>query len=165
MRFIASTFMAGLILLSPAGQAYADPPHGRYERGRDHDRSWSGREDRGGYRDDRRYDRRRERWDDRRDHDWDDRWDDRWDNRWDNRWSDPWGGRGWYDARGFHHDWRPGDYFRYRPGSSAYVVITDYHRYRLPPPRYGEHYYRDAATGEILLIAAATGLILWALTN
>ena len=45
------------------------------------------------------------------------------------------------------------------------MVINDYHRYRLPPPRYGQHYYRDHDTGEILLIAAATGLVLWALTN
>ena len=48
---------------------------------------------------------------------------------------------------------------------NSYVVVSDYHRYRLPPPRYGQHYYRDNDTGEILLIAAATGLVLWALTN
>ena len=78
---------------------------------------------------------------------------------------DRWGGRGWYDTRGDHHNWGRGDYFRYRPSYSNYVVVNDYHRYRLPPPRYGQHYYRDNDTGEILLIAAATGLVLWALTN
>lgn len=73
--------------------------------------------------------------------------------------------RGWYDSRGSHHTWGRGDYFTYRPHYSNFVVVNDYHRYRLPPPRYGQHYYRDRDTGEILLIAAATGLVLWALTN
>jgi len=73
--------------------------------------------------------------------------------------------RGWHDNRGNHHYWRKGDYFSYRPQHSSYVVVHDYNRYRLPPPRHGQHYYRDSRTGEILLIAAATGLVLWALTQ
>lgn len=72
---------------------------------------------------------------------------------------------GWYDNRGSHHYWKKGDYFSYRPQRNNFVVIHDYNRYRLPPPRHGHYYYRDSNTGEILLIAAATGLVLWALTQ
>jgi Ni/Co efflux regulator RcnB len=72
---------------------------------------------------------------------------------------------GWYDTRGSHHRWGQGDYFRYRPQHSNFIVVNDYHRYRLPPPRHGQYYYRDNNTGDILLIAAATGLVLWALSN
>ncbi len=107
-------------------------------RGRGHDRDWNDRDYRDGYRDGRRDAWRR---DDHRDR------------------------RGWYDSRGHHHRWKKGDYFSYRPHYSNYVIVHDYHRYRLPPPRHGHYYYRDQDTGEILLVAAATGLILWALTN
>jgi Ni/Co efflux regulator RcnB len=141
--------MAGLIAASAVAPAFADPPRGRHDRGRDHDR-----------RDDRRDHRRDERRDDR--HNYRDGYRD---GRHDDRRNDRWNGRGWYDTRGSHHSWGRGDYFRYRPSYSNYVVVNDYHRYRLPPPRYGQHYYRDNDTGEILLIAAATGLVLWALTN
>ncbi len=99
------------------------------------------------------HDRGYERRDDRRDYRRDDRRNDRRDSR------------GWYDSRGSHHSWGRGDYFSYRPQHSSYVVVNDYNHYRLPPPRHGQHYYRDNNTGEILLIAAATGLVLWALTN
>ena len=34
-------------------------------------------------------------------------------------------------------------------------MVNDYHRYRLPPPRRGEYYYRDHNSGDILLVAAA----------
>jgi Ni/Co efflux regulator RcnB len=138
--------MAGLIAVSAVAPAFADPPRGHQDRGdrgrdrdrgRGHDRDRNDRDYRDGYRDSRRDDRR----------------DDRWN------------GRGWYDTRGDHHSWGRGDSFRYRPSYSNYVVVNDYNRYRLPPPRYGQHYYRDNDTGEILLIAAATGLVLWALTN
>lgn len=71
--------------------------------------------------------------------------------------------RGWHDDRGRHHYWKRGDYFSYRPHHSSYVIINDYNHYRLPPPRHGQHYYRDSNTGDILLIAAATGLVIWAL--
>ena len=64
------------------------------------------------YRDDRRRD------DYRRD-DW--RRDDH--RRDDNRYRG-----GWYDSRDNHHRWGKGDYFRYRPSYSNYVVVNDYHR-------------------------------------
>ncbi len=94
-----------------------------------------------------------DRRDDRRD---DRRWDDRRDQR-----------RGYWDTRGNNRDWGS---WRQLPRSrrhreSHYVVFNDYRSYRLPPPRYGQRYYRDNDTGEILLIAAATGLVLWALTS
>lgn len=93
---------------------------------------------------DRRHDDRR--YDDRRDNRRDDR---RWDNR-KYRWSND-------------HQWRRGDRFDTR---TRYVVIRDrdYRNYRLPPPRRGEYYARTDA-GDILLVAAATGLVLWALNQ
>jgi Ni/Co efflux regulator RcnB len=69
---------------------------------------------------------------------------------------------GYQDAR--RHDgrqWRRGDRF---DRHVHHVVVHDYNRYRLPPPRRGEYYARTD-TGEILLIAAATGLVVWALSN
>src|SRR5689334_23251989 len=144
MRLIASSLMAGLIAATAVAPAFADPPRGKGHRDwNDHrgkDRGW--KDDRG--------------WRDRDDHRG---WNDRRDR------NDRWGGRGWYDSRGDHRDWRRGDYFRYRPSYSNFVVMHDYNYYRLPPPRHGQYYYRDRDTGEILLVAAATGLILWALTN
>jgi Ni/Co efflux regulator RcnB len=141
MRLIASSLLAGLIAASAVAPAFADD-HGR---GRGHGknnynngRDWSDRD----YRGDRRDDRRDYR---------DDRRDDRY--------------RGWSDDGGRNHNWGRGDYFSYRPRHSNFIVVNDYNRYRLPPPRYGEYYYRDDRTGEVLLVAAATGLILWALTN
>lgn len=146
MRLIASPLLAGLIAVSAVAPAFADD-HGR-GRGKNHNynngRDWNDRDYRDGYRDSRRDDRRYDRRDDRRD-DWRDY-------------------RGWSDSRGYHN-WSRGDYFSYRPRHSNFVVVRDYGYYRLPPPRYGEYYYRDDRTGEILLVAAATGLILWALTN
>jgi Ni/Co efflux regulator RcnB len=98
-----------------------------------------------GYRDhDRRYE------DDRR---WDRHDDRRWDRYDDRRWGDD---RRWHD----HRRWSRGDRFDHR----SYVVVRDYRGYRLPPPRRGEYYARTD-TGDILLIAAATGLVLWALNN
>ncbi|MEQ1782898.1 MAG: RcnB family protein [Hyphomonadaceae bacterium] len=145
MRLIASSLLAGLIAASAVAPAFADD-HGR---GRGHNnQQYNGRD----YRDDRRDDRRDYR-DDRRD----DRRDYR-DDRRDDRY------RGWSDNRGYHN-WGRGDYFSYRPRHSNFIVVNDYNHYRLPPPRRGEYYYRDDRTGEILLVAAATGLILWALTN
>lgn len=77
---------------------------------------------------------------------------------------DRYNGRGWNDNRGNHHNWSRGDRFDRRYYTN-YRVVNDYRYYRLPPPRRGEYYYRDDRTGEILLIAAATGLVLWALNN
>lgn len=145
MRLIASSLLAGLIAVSAVAPAFADQRgrgkgHGHNDRGRDH-RDWNDRDYRDGYRDGYRDDRR-------------------YDRRDDNRYRG-----GWYDNRNNHHRWGKGDYFRYRPSYSNYVVVNDYHRYRLPPPRHGQYYYRDHDSGDILLIAAATGLVLWALSN
>ena len=139
MRLIATSLAAGLIAFSAVAPAFADQRGRGHGDRRGHDRDRYERDHRDGRRDNwRRDDHRR---DDRRNH------------------------RGWYDSRGSHHYWKRGDYFSYRPHYSSYVVVHDYNRYRLPPPRHGQYYYRDSNTGEILLIAAATGLVLWALTQ
>jgi Ni/Co efflux regulator RcnB len=136
MRKLTASLLAGALALSAAAPAFADPP--RYN-------------DYGRYNNDRDYR------------------DGRWDNRRDNDWR-RYNGNGWYDNRGKHHKWNRGDRFD-RYSYNRFVVVNDYrnyrdHRgYRLPPPRYGERYYRNNDTGEILLIAAATGLVLWALNN
>lgn len=140
MRLIASSLLAGLIAVTSVAPAFADQRgrgHGRdRDRDRGHDRrDWNDRDYRDGYRDGRHDDRRGDR------------------------------RGGWHDSRGNHHYWSQGDYWSYRPQHSNFVVVHDYNRYRLPPPRHGQHYYRDNDTGEILLIAAATGLVLWALTQ
>lgn len=142
MRLIASSLMAGLIAFSAVAPAFAD------QRGRrDHDRRDNDRRD----------------WNDRRDDRRDNRRDDRrWDRKHDRH--DRYAGRGWYDNRGAHHYWSRGHHFEPRRYSNYYVV-NDYRGYRLPPPRRGEYYYRDRNSGDILLVAAATGLVLWALTN
>lgn len=139
MRLIATSLAAGLIAFSAVAPAFADQRGRGHGDRRGHDRDRYERDHRDG---------RRDNW--RRD-----------DHRRDDRRYD----RGWYDSRGSHHDWRKGDYFSYRPHYSSYVVVHDYNRYRLPPPRHGHYYYRDSRTGDILLIAAATGLVLWALTQ
>ncbi len=122
MRAITSSILAGVIALSAAAPAFAEPQRYGYDR-RDDRRDWR---------------------DDRRDH--------RWDSRWDN-----------------NRRWNRGD--RWDRRDTRYVVVNDYRRYRdyrgyhLRAPRYGEYYVRDHRTGDILLIAAATGLVLWALNN
>lgn len=64
------------------------------------------------------------------------------------------------DERYLRH-WKAGDRFDYR---TRYVVVRDYDHYDLAPPRRG-HYYAETEAGDLLLIAAATGLVVWALTN
>ena len=136
MRLLASSLMAGVIALGAVSPALADPPRGYNSR--------DYRDDRRDYRDDRRDDRRDYR---------DDRRDDR---------------RDWRDNRRDHRRWHRGDRYDTRV---RYVVVNDYHHYRdhrgyrLRDPRRGEYYVRDDRTGEILLIAAATGLVLWALND
>jgi Ni/Co efflux regulator RcnB len=68
--------------------------------------------------------------------------------------------RRWDNDRGHNH-WYRGDRFDRRV---RYVVVNDYRHYRLQPPRRGEYYVRTDS-GDILLLAAATGLVLWALNN
>ena len=137
MRRIASALLAGVIALGAAAPAFADPP-------RRYDRDWNDRRDRD--------------WDrnDRRDRDWR---DDRRNYR-----------DGYRDGRYNTRHWKRGDRFDRRVHYN-YVVVNDYHRYRdrygynLRHPGRGHYYVRDNDTGEILLIAAATGLVLWALNN
>jgi Ni/Co efflux regulator RcnB len=139
MRLIASTLMAGVMALGAVAPALADPPrynnYRDYDRGRDRDRDWD-RDDRRDWRDDRRDDRRHYR-------------------------------DGYRDGR---KHWRRGDRFDRRVNYN-YVVVRDYDRYRdhrgyrLRDPGRGHYYVRDDRTGDILLIAAATGLILWALND
>jgi Ni/Co efflux regulator RcnB len=89
-----------------------------------------------------------------RDRDWDDR--RRGDRDWrDDRRDD----RRWRESR---HHWRKGDRFDHH--RTRYVVVRDYDRYHLRAPRRGEYYARTD-TGDILLIAAATGLVIWALNQ
>ncbi|NWG53751.1 MAG: RcnB family protein [Hydrogenophilaceae bacterium] len=146
----------------------------RHEDRRDHrEDHWDRREDRrdaryhGGRRDhyEDRWDRREDRWDRR-----EDRWDrrgDRWDRRRHNGY--------WYNGRYFwgpppahyyrHHSYRPG-YRAWRRGDRVphyyrdrYVVVRDYHRYRLYDPPRGYHWVRDDR-GDYLLVGIATGVIL-----
>lgn len=84
----------------------------------------------------------------------------RYDNqRYDNHRND----RDWRDG---HNNWnnhfRRGDRFDTR--RTHYVVVNDWRRYHAPAPRRGEYYVR-ADNGDLLLVAAATGLVLWALNN
>jgi Ni/Co efflux regulator RcnB len=136
MRAITASILAGVLVLGATAPAFADPP--RYNNGRYSDRDYR---------------------------------DGRWDNRRDYRGNDwrRYNGKGWYDNRGKHHKWNKGDRFNHNHYNRFAVVDHHYYRdhrgYRLPPPRYGERYYRNNDTGEILLIAAATGLVLWALNN
>ncbi|HVY89398.1 MAG TPA: RcnB family protein [Hyphomonadaceae bacterium] len=89
-----------------------------------------------------RYQRDHDRGHDRNDRRWDH--DRRYDGRWDNR----------------RHFYR-GDRFDSRV---RYTRVVDYRYYHLRPPRRGEYYVRTDS-GDILLLAAATGLVLWALNN
>lgn len=138
MRLIASTVIAAAIAAGAIAPAFAEPQ--RYER---HD-------DRRGP--DERYDRgEREAYRDGRS---DGRRDDR---RWDRR----------DDRRDYYRDnyrWHRGD--RLDTRHTRYVVVheRDYRHYGLRHPGRGEYYARTN-DGDILLVAAATGLVLWALTN
>jgi len=109
----------------------------------DHNR-YDRHDNRGGWNNDRhdRGDRREERRDDRRNYR---------DGYRDGRQSD-------------NYHWRRGDRFDRDYHRGHYVVVNNYRDYRLPPPRYGEYYARTS-TGDIILIAAATGLVLWALNQ
>ena len=161
MRKLIQVMVAGALALSLAAPALADPPRHHQGRGYDrgHDRDY--RDHRRG--DHRRYDSHRRndrRYHDRRDHRRDERWRDQ--RRYSHyRYAPPVHRRPpvVYYAPPRHH-WRPGAYL---PRHHGYRVVHDYHRYRLAPPRRG-HYYADV-DGDILLVAAATGLIVWALNN
>lgn len=136
MRLFTKSLLASVLVFATAAPALAAPP---YRPGPDHryDRS-----ERHAYRDGRQDARH---WDRRHDRD---------RGHWDRgRWDRPYWDR--------HDYWRTGDRFDRR---THYVVVNDYHRYHLRPPPRGHYYYRTDA-GQILLVAAATGLIISALTN
>ncbi|HVI33926.1 RcnB family protein [Phenylobacterium sp.] len=67
-----------------------------------------------------------------------------------------------YDNRRGHayghrsNRWRTGQRYPYYNNRGYY--ISDYHRYRLPPPRPGYRYYRSD-NGDIVMAAIATGII------
>ncbi len=188
MRNLFKVLAAGALALSIATPAFADPPrNGRgngpqfqdQNRGNNH----SGRRD-NNRRDDRRDHARR---DNRRDRDWNN--DQRGrrdyaDNRKNNRRYEPpryvapryvapryvspryvppprysaprYSDYSYYQAPGWYVGQHIPHYTQYRP-------VNDWRHRRLPPPRRG-HYYADV-DGDVLLIAAATGLIVWALNN
>jgi Ni/Co efflux regulator RcnB len=60
-----------------------------------------------------------------------------------------------------HRHWNRGDRF---DRHTHYVVVNDWRRYHLRRPPPGHYYYRTDA-GQILLVAAATGLIISALNS
>jgi Ni/Co efflux regulator RcnB len=157
MKRFAIAATAALMLVGPmAGVASAQrrPDLGaepRYQRDRDNDR-YDRRDDRR----DRRDDRRRERWNDRNHN-------------------------GYYLNGRWHYGPPPASVYNrsdYRPGRHAWrrgERLPSYYRthyrevdwrrnhYRQPPRGY--HYVRDDNTGEILLVAIATGVILSILMN
>lgn len=167
MRMVMASLAAGLLAMGALAPALAEPPRERAERhGRGgHDRDWRGH-DRQLERDYDRSDKRAAGWG--RDGRYDRRYPalSDWPPDWPYDRTSHWGWSGGYgsvygspfDGRRFAEDYG-------RPRYSGRVVITDYRRYHLPPPRHGQVYYRDDRTGEILLIAAATGLVLWALSQ
>lgn len=155
MKRIATTALAALMLVGPlAGAASAQEWRGNGG----HDRNDNRRDDRNDRRDDRRDDRN-------------DRRDDRRESRWDQRRHNGYFVNGrfyrgappaWAYQRG---DFRPG-YQSWRRGErlpshyrSQYREV-DWRRahYRQPPRGY--HYVRNDNTGEVLLVAIATGVIL-----
>lgn len=138
--------LAGVLALSVAAPAMAEDHHGgdRHFDSRYYDRNSSRHYDRD---DHRGWDRGRRDWDG--DHDgWRHEAYER--ERWDRRWE--------------HEDWRRHRFCagEYLP-RTGYVVVNDYYRYRLPPPRRGHYYAR--VNDDVLLVAAATGLVVWALSG
>lgn len=148
MKSLLVVVGAGALTAAPLA-AFADPAHcppGHAKKGwcSDHD-------------DDHRY---RGDWDD---DDWDDDdWDDDDDDEWDDDDNDR---RAFYQQRrayeeGFRDGVRKGRYLR---EDADYRVIRDYQRYGYAPPPRG-HYYAQV-DGEVLLVQAATQLIVQALAD
>lgn len=75
----------------------------------------------------------------------------------------------WHDDRAYEEGYRDGqrdarwEIGRRLPDDVRYVVVRDYDRYHLRPPPRG-HFYAEV-DGRILLIQAATQLVLEALTS
>lgn len=64
-----------------------------------------------------------------------------------------------WDRRDYraHRRWERGQRFdHYRDNR---YVISDYRYYRLPPPRPGYRYYRDPYSGDVVMVAIASGII------
>jgi Ni/Co efflux regulator RcnB len=81
-------------------------------------------------------------------------------------------GRGYYDGyygRGYHRGYGYGGHHRWARGHylprSYYGARYDWRYHRLPPPPRGYYYYRDDRSGDVLLAAVATGLIVSILAN
>jgi Ni/Co efflux regulator RcnB len=163
MKRIATTALAALMIVGPlAGTASAQQWRGNDSRNERND-------DRNDRRDDRRDDRqdRREDRQDRRA----DRREERREARWDQRRHNGYYANGRY-YRGAppawaqqRNDYRPG-YQSWRRGERLPSYYRSHYRevdwrrahYRQPPRGY--HYVRDDNTGEVLLVALATGVIL-----
>ena len=111
------------------------------------DRDRDGRYERWERRDDRRHDRREYRHDRRYD---DRRYDDR--RYYGHPYGNAYGQRRWYRGATIPHNYR----------SSWYV--RDYNRYGYGPPPRGYGYYRTD-TGDVVIAALATGVILSLLSN
>lgn len=56
-----------------------------------------------------------------------------------------------------HRRWERGQRFDYYRDNR--YVVSDYRYYRLPPPRPGYRYYRDPDSGQIVMVAIASGII------
>jgi Ni/Co efflux regulator RcnB len=115
------------------------------------------RADRQDFRQDRRADRRDFRQDRRAD-----RRDYRYDRRQD--WREFRQGRNVYrfDRNEFRRFDR-GQRFHYSP--HRHFVVNDWHRYHLHRPPHGYHWVRNGNTGDFLLVAITTGIILDLLLN
>ena len=107
-----------------------------------------------------RWDRRDDRRDYRRDHRSDRRWDDRRGN--DHRYYARRAGPPYGNAYGHQRRWYRGATIPHNYRSSWYV--RDYGRYGYGPPPRGYGYYRTD-TGDVVMAALATGVIISLLSN
>jgi len=161
-----SKIITAALALIVIGTSAAVAQPARHDR--DRDNRIERQMDRQDYRAERRDDRRDFRADqrfDRRDYRADRRFDRR-DFRADRRadWRDYRNGRNQYrydrnEFRRFHR----GERFSYHP--HRHVVINDWNRYHLSRPPRGYHWVRNGDSGDFLLVAITTGLILDLLLN
>jgi Ni/Co efflux regulator RcnB len=74
-----------------------------------------------------------------------------------------WSGNRYEGNRGYDgHRWRQGEQFSYYRDRGR--MISDWGRYRLPPPRPGYAYYQDD-NGDVVMAALASGIIGMVLGN
>ena len=120
------TAAVALSVLAGAGAAYADPPHGRYDKA------------------DRQYDRRMDKAERKYDRDV---------RKAEHRYR----AAAYRHPPGYqHHYWTRGDRLPPAYRADRYRIVN-YNYYRLPPPPRG--YYYTRVDNDVLLTAAATGLI------